>query len=475
MIDAVHDGAAARRVRRRRRRREAVRRATARRRRRRPSSPPRPRCAPAATSRAGSSPAAARTPTRSSPQGFQCVNLANGTERNHEPTERVSVAALEGMLDVASRCSTRPRPMIGARCRDELALRAPGGATVFEGAIVDVCEGTFRHEDGEEVTRQWVVASRRGRRSSPTTASTCGSCASRARRSASPDLLELPAGKLDEEGESPLECGKRELAEEIGKAAATWEHLNDASTPRPGFTDEQCHVFLATDLRDEPGHEIEDERIDIEAQPLAELDALIAESQRREDAHRPAAAARAACAVRRLNGGVAPGRRRASRRRTLRARGRHDAAPARPSRSSTCCSTSSPTSSSSAGCRATRSRPTAPTCCSSATASTHAATTRSPPATRDLSAFADELAAGREDRPPAAPATLQRKAACLRSFYRHLRRTAVLDRRPDRRPARAAQSRKLPAGAQPRRGRRAAAPAARAPSRRRCATARCSR
>jgi len=32
--------------------------------------------------------------------GFQCVNVANGTERNHEPTERVSVAALEGMLDV---------------------------------------------------------------------------------------------------------------------------------------------------------------------------------------------------------------------------------------------------------------------------------------------------------------------------------------------------------------------------------------
>ena len=28
------------------------------------------------------------------------MNLANGTERNHEPGERVSVAALEGMLDV---------------------------------------------------------------------------------------------------------------------------------------------------------------------------------------------------------------------------------------------------------------------------------------------------------------------------------------------------------------------------------------
>jgi tripeptide aminopeptidase len=34
-------------------------------------------------------------------QGAEVVNLANGTERNHEPGERVSVAALEGMLDVA--------------------------------------------------------------------------------------------------------------------------------------------------------------------------------------------------------------------------------------------------------------------------------------------------------------------------------------------------------------------------------------
>jgi tripeptide aminopeptidase len=43
--------------------------------------------------------------------GFQCVNLANGTERNHEPTERVSISALEGgldvclaLLDAAARC-----------------------------------------------------------------------------------------------------------------------------------------------------------------------------------------------------------------------------------------------------------------------------------------------------------------------------------------------------------------------------------
>lgn len=32
--------------------------------------------------------------------GLPCTNLANGTERNHQPDERVSLAALEGMLDV---------------------------------------------------------------------------------------------------------------------------------------------------------------------------------------------------------------------------------------------------------------------------------------------------------------------------------------------------------------------------------------
>ncbi len=32
--------------------------------------------------------------------GFPCLNLANGTERNHQPDESVSVTALEGMLDV---------------------------------------------------------------------------------------------------------------------------------------------------------------------------------------------------------------------------------------------------------------------------------------------------------------------------------------------------------------------------------------
>jgi integrase/recombinase XerD len=48
----------------------------------------------------------------------------------------------------------------------------------------------------------------------------------------------------------------------------------------------------------------------------------------------------------------------------------------------------------------------------------------------DLSAFISELADGRDGKPPVAPATLQRKIACLRSFYRHLRREQIIDHDP---------------------------------------------
>ena len=48
----------------------------------------------------------------------------------------------------------------------------------------------------------------------------------------------------------------------------------------------------------------------------------------------------------------------------------------------------------------------------------------------DLAAFATELAAGREGRRAVAPRTVSRKIACLRSFYRHLRREQILDRDP---------------------------------------------
>jgi integrase/recombinase XerD len=48
----------------------------------------------------------------------------------------------------------------------------------------------------------------------------------------------------------------------------------------------------------------------------------------------------------------------------------------------------------------------------------------------DLAVFLSELAEGIDERPPVAAATLQRKAACLRSFYRHLRREGLIEHDP---------------------------------------------
>jgi ADP-ribose pyrophosphatase len=88
-------------------------------------------------------------------------------------------------------------------------------------------------------------------------------------------LLELPAGKL-EEGEPVEETAKRELAEEIGKAARSWEFLTRFYTS-PGYAQEECHLYLATDLYDEQAEADENERIEIVTRPLSELDELIAE------------------------------------------------------------------------------------------------------------------------------------------------------------------------------------------------------
>src|SRR5918995_7384628 len=62
----------------------------------------------------------------------------------------------------------------------------------------------------------------------------------------------------------------------------------------------------------------------------------------------------------------------------------------------------------------------------------------------DLAGFVSSLAAGDGEKPPVAPATLQRKVACLRSFHRHLRRQGILDGDPTANLRAPKQSRRLP-------------------------------
>jgi ADP-ribose pyrophosphatase len=91
------------------------------------------------------------------------------------------------------------------------------------------------------------------------------------------DSLEVPAGKLDVDGEPPLQAAQRELAEEIGMRAGRWTELVDFFTSA-GFSDERITLYLALDLSPagEVDHPDEDERIEIVRWPLDDLDAAIA-------------------------------------------------------------------------------------------------------------------------------------------------------------------------------------------------------
>ena len=60
-------------------------------------------------------------------------------------------------------------------------------------------------------------------------------------------LIELPAGKL-EYGEEPFPAAKRELTEETGYEANTWEDLGYIYTT-PGFCNEKLYLYKATDLK----------------------------------------------------------------------------------------------------------------------------------------------------------------------------------------------------------------------------------
>jgi ADP-ribose pyrophosphatase len=76
-------------------------------------------------------------------------------------------------------------------------------------------------------------------------------------------IWEIPAGTLDPQ-ESVINCAKRELIEETGYAAGQWQKLGEI-TPVPGYSDEQIHVYLATDLEPAEQDLDRDEIIDVHA------------------------------------------------------------------------------------------------------------------------------------------------------------------------------------------------------------------
>jgi len=157
---------------------------------------------------------------------------------------------------------------------DDRRFERTGSHTIHEGRIVTLVVETFRFADGDEVEREII---RHQGAVAVVAHDDSHLYLVRQPREAleDPDFLEIPAGRLDQEGEAPLEAAQRELAEEIGKAASRWEPIT-SYVSSAGMSDEVVHVFHATGLTDRSAESDENERIEIVRWPLADLAGALA-------------------------------------------------------------------------------------------------------------------------------------------------------------------------------------------------------
>jgi ADP-ribose pyrophosphatase len=91
------------------------------------------------------------------------------------------------------------------------------------------------------------------------------------------DLLEIPAGKRDVEGEDPIVTAQRELGEEVGLQAGRIELLAKFYNS-PGFSDEHSYTYLATELTEcaSSPDGVEEQAMQIEQVALDDVPHLIA-------------------------------------------------------------------------------------------------------------------------------------------------------------------------------------------------------
>lgn len=145
---------------------------------------------------------------------------------------------------------------------------------VHDGHTIDVAVKRYRRADGNEVTRE--VVEHPGSVAILAYDEEAVYLVRQPREAVEADgLLEIPAGTL-EPGEDELACARRELAEEVGLAAADWRLLKRVHTS-PGVISEVATIFAATGLAEASGEQDADEQIEVVRLPRAELGAAIAE------------------------------------------------------------------------------------------------------------------------------------------------------------------------------------------------------
>jgi 8-oxo-dGDP phosphatase len=97
-------------------------------------------------------------------------------------------------------------------------------------------------------------------------------------------VLEIVAGTRDQEGEEPEATARRELAEEAGLAAETWELLI-GTWNSPGVSDQHTLVYLATGLSSIPTRPqgVEEGYMTVETIHLDDVDRLVADGSLRDE------------------------------------------------------------------------------------------------------------------------------------------------------------------------------------------------
>ncbi|HEX5526841.1 MAG TPA: NUDIX hydrolase [Solirubrobacterales bacterium] len=150
-----------------------------------------------------------------------------------------------------------------------------GRKPLYEGKHVDFVSKSYRRADGTEVERE--VVEHPGSVAVLAHDEEFAYLVAQPREAVEDDrLLEIPAGTLDVEGESELECAQRELAEEAELRAEEWNLLH-VIYPSPGFLTEKVTIFEATGLSPASGERDDDEAIEIVRLDLAEIEAALPE------------------------------------------------------------------------------------------------------------------------------------------------------------------------------------------------------
>jgi len=147
---------------------------------------------------------------------------------------------------------------------------------VYTGSLISVGRGTFEGPDGSTFNRD-LVHHPGAVSIVPVDDDHCVLLVRQYRAAIDADLLEIPAGKRDVEGEPPEETARRELEEEVGVRAGRVEKLAEFYNS-PGFSDEYSYVYLGLDLTptQASAHSPEEAAMEIERVALDEVPMLIA-------------------------------------------------------------------------------------------------------------------------------------------------------------------------------------------------------